>query len=334
MLFKTAAEFKTYVPVNVNFDLDQLTPFIKTVERDFLKKDICLGSAEYTALEAAYQANSMSAAQTALLPYAQEVVACFAFVKWIPTGQLDISDVGIRINSNSEQKQAFQWQINELTREWIANGYSAQEALLTFLQSNRTTYTTWAGSNAFTVYKEFLFTGADDFQTFFNIQSSRRTYASLATVIRLVESLYIVPTIGCAYLNELKTKFHAQPQTLTSDDNNIITDLKNAIAHLTIHHACKTLPVEVAGDGIVINSFLSNNDESVQREPAPMPVLKRLEYETEVLGRSLLEKVRLWLNKYASATVFATYFASGLYDDPAADNPNEWSNEDKGIFVL
>lgn len=336
MLFKTTEEFKQYVPVNVNFTLDQIAPYCRKVERDLLSANSCMGAEQYLVLHAAYiSATDLTAAQAALLPYTQEVVACFAFVGWIAAGQLDISDVGIRINSNESQKTAFQWQIEDLKAEWIANGYSAQEALLKFMKDNSADYTTWTGSNAYTVYKAFLFSGAEDFNTYFNIQSSRRTYAALANQMRIVEAMYIAPTISAAYLSELKVKFHGS--TLLAEDTAILFDLKSAIAHLVMNHATKSLPVEVAGDGIVINSFIATYGTIKQKEPATVALLKRLEQESQILGNSFLSKVRDTLNTEATASVYATYFGSGLYDDPAAegDDRNEWVNgEDFGQVVI
>lgn len=338
MLFKTTEEFKQYVPVNVNFTLDQIAPYCRKVERDFLAKDICMGSAQYTELHDAYNsATELNAALTALLSYAQELVASFAFVGWITSGQLDISDVGIRINSNENQKTAFQWQIEDLKSDWIGNGYSAQEALLKFLKENEGDYNEWVNSDSYTqVYKQFLFTGAADFNTYFNIQGSRRTYAALANIMRMVEALYIAPTVSPEYLVELKSKFYGDTAIL-AEDTALLFDLKSAIANLVICHATKTLPVEVAGDGIVINSFIATYGTIKQKEPATVALLKRLEQESQILGNSFLSKVRATLNTDATASVYATYFGSGLYDDPAAegDDRNEWVNgEDFGQVVI
>lgn len=338
MLFKTTEEFKQYVPVNVNFTLDQIAPYCRKVERDFLSANVCMGMAQYNELHNAYNnADDMGSSLNALLAYAQEFVASFAFVSWISTGQLDISDVGIRINSNESQKTAFQWQIEDLKAEWIANGYSAQEAMLEFMKRNEGDYSTWMGSTSYTsVYKQFLFTGAADFNTYFNIQGSRRTYAALANIMRMVEALYIAPTVSPEYLVELKSKFYGDTVIL-AEDTALLFDLKSAIANLVICHATKTLPVEVAGDGIVINSFIATYGTIKQKEPATVALLKRLEQESQILGNSFLSKVRATLNTDATASVYATYFGSGLYDDPEAegDDRNEWVNgEDFGQVVI
>lgn len=267
MLFKTTAELVQYLPLDVSFQFTRISPLIKSAENQFIK-DI-LGSAQHTALSSAYQAYTLTPEQTALLPYCQEALAYLAFEKYIPIGNVNISDAGIHIQVNENSKQAFNWQVTDVRSALEDEGYNKLQTLLEFLWANKASYTEWANSTNATAYRSHFINSATEYNQYVDIKSSFKTFSLLRPSIKKVEDLQIKPILE-SWANGKHAELLAaiaQGTELTGNDFTVYQLIKPALAHLSMAHAVQAQSLSVNSMGVV-QSSIQGTDQREQRIPA------------------------------------------------------------------
>jgi hypothetical protein len=333
MLFKTTSEFMQYLPVNVQLDINTLKPFIQQAERDsvipYLSQD------QYDDLNDAYNADSpdLTDAQQTLLNTVQPAIAFFAFKLYLPYGQVQISDAGIRIASDEIYKTAFQWQIDDLATSATMSAHSAMDALLDLLENNQSSYKLWAASDSFTLFNELFIQTTKQFDDIFNIGKSRSNFLALKAVMRYVHTMYFNPLLGEDYYNDLVEK--VQTEDLNDHDNVIFPDLQAALAHLTIYEAIDRQRVEISEYGIIMNEYKAVRDNSREKTSASDNLLLSMKSKAQADGRMYLDKVKFYLNAKASSIDYPLYFDSDVYVDPTQSDPNEFQNSaDSGLIIL
>src|SRR5574343_205956 len=175
MLFKTSDEIKRYLPANAAFEFDQIKPFIeRQAEPELIIPAI--SQAQYDLLNTAYNTNKLTDSLEKLLDKVRFPLANYAYLKYIPFAQLNISASGIHIEVNDEKKTAFEWQINKLEESCREAADNGTEQLLEFMEANKSDYEAWAESESYTVFKDCFIYTAKEFSKHFNIGKSRRTF--------------------------------------------------------------------------------------------------------------------------------------------------------------
>lgn len=312
-LFKTTAELKTYIPANVDFNIEGLMPFIKSAETEFIIPNI--SQAQYDDLSAAYNvvSPSLTAAQTALLARIQPALAHYAFKKWIPFGQVQIDSAGIRIASTESMKTAFQWQTKDLEASSLQSAYTFMEALLTYMEANKASYALWTASDSYTVFKESFINTASDFNKYFNINSSRLTFISFKACMKKVEDFAVKAVLDATTFAAIKTRIKAG--TTTAADTALLNFIQPAVAHLTIAAALKTQAAIINSNGIIVAKNVGFM--TVDAGDAAGAELKDQMIRTASEdGNAYLRQLQQYLNENASASIYPDYFASDLYADP------------------
>lgn len=266
MLFKTISELVDLLPVDQNFEFDLIKPFIETAEADFIK-DI-LGTTEYTNLESAYQDSTLTAAQTDLLPYCQKALAFLAFDRYIPIGNVDVSDQGIRFHTDEGTKQAFSWQVADLQTSLEETGYNHLQTLLQFLWANAATYTDWAGSTNSAKYRSHFINSATDFNEFVDIKNSFRTFWILRPSLRTIEDTVIEANLERWSAGKYAEMLNAiKAGTALTDDNLAVYNLLvPALAHLAAAHAAHAQSIEINSQGVVQKST-AGHEKARQQKP-------------------------------------------------------------------
>ncbi len=177
-LIKTSAQIQEHVTVNFNFDWATISPFVKQAERQYIKSFI--GSTLYTDWDTT--APTTGKAKEAYDLFV-EASANLAMLKYVPQGNVSVSDGGIQTNSNEFAKPAEWWQIRDLQRAFETNGLSAIDEALVIMEDNESDFSDWVGTEGYTIFKELFTPKTQDFQRFFNINNSRRTFLALRPYI-------------------------------------------------------------------------------------------------------------------------------------------------------
>lgn len=324
-LFKTIADIQKYLSIDTNSKYEQILPYIKQAESQILIP--ALSKAEYDSLHSAYQAVSdettLTTAQKNLLDKCRLVVAPFGLMFWTPIGQLRIDANGIRIVNTDTHKTAFQWQIEDAKKALADMGYQAVEDLLVFLEENKATYTSWAASANYAELNKLVISSATEFEKYFPINNSRRTFIALKSAIKKAEDFYMKSYLGEDLFDEVKGEL--EDNDLSADNEALMPYLRPAIAHMAVQMGITEHMLAITPEGVITPVSFAQQLKAFM--PADVAKLDALKNRAEQHGLKYLTDLKNYLNKNASATKYAVYFDSDLYTDPdeddGIDNPSD-----------
>jgi hypothetical protein len=335
-IISTIADLKQHIAIDFISDFDVIAYAVE--DREMELRDTYLGEELFDQLatfRASQDASSSSSSAsssvsasgptndllTDLLYYAQRAVANFAFMDYIPEGQLNISEKGIRIVTSDEMKTAFEWQIDGLRQKYKRSGYMAVENMLQHLADNLSKYTSWRDSEQHKVMMGLIIWSSKDFNKYFNIAESRVVFRELIPAIKKAEEFYIKQTLGTTYFDQLKT--HVLAHDIPEADRTIINMIKPALAHLAIFMAMNEYGVDVAG-------LFS---ETVKSKPGADQIQIQ---SAEKFGLAYLQKLQDYLDEHASSSSYSGYYNYSQESDSysASDNRFYDNDADDGIYVM
>lgn len=289
-ILTTIDQLKEHVAVDFVNHFDVIEYAVEEREQELQRK--YLGEGTYEALVAFIVNNNSQSDKKAwaqLLFHCRRYLANFSFLDYIPEGQLEISENGIRIVTNEDRKQAFDWQIKKLEAKYEKSGNKALENLLAFLEKNVDTFTSWATSEAFTLNKRYFINSAEVFQELVDIGYSRRVFLQLIPSMQKVEEFHLQEALGEAFFEELKEKV-LDLEEQEADYKPVFRMVRGAVANLTAVMEHKRLDVDPQ--------------------------------EYDRYGHAYIQKLKEHLNTKASASLFANYFNSDAYTAPADYSQN------------
>lgn len=321
-----------YIPVNIASSLDVVRPHIHQAEIKYIRP--LLGKELYETLLADVNAETpaLTDEETALLPYVHAALAHYTYMLAIPHLNVDVSDAGIRQYHDANFKPAFGRDVDALIEAVYKKAYEAADELLEFLEENQDDYAAWVGSDAFTESHKFLINSAKDFSALYNIRNSRSTYLLLQPVMKKVEEMIVESELGTDYFAALKAAILAGE--ISADDQKILDMLRPALAHLTMARAMAELQVEITDQGIIVNSYSGQGENSKQKTPLSQnqftygEQIGRLRGAAELDGQAYLGKVKKYLDANASNTKYTVYRDSDAYTNPEVTAaPRTWTND-------
>lgn len=332
-LFKTIAEVKVFWPMLSSSKIENILPFIKQAERKFIIPAI--SQAEYDALNTWYNAGTPpaeSATKSALLLNVQAALALYAKYLWIPSGQLQEGDSGIRIATTDTLKTAFQWQIDELQRSVIEQAGNAMDDLLAFMEANKGDYALWSASSAYTLFKDCFIPSAAKFTEIYNgLGGSRLNFMAIRGQMVKIQDFVIQSELSQTFYDELKAQLKAN--TLSANNAKLIPMIQNVVANLTMSSAFTQLSVKIGEDGVVNFNTTASRVVSRQNEPAKNQQITKLETQAEKDGRAYLVILKEYLK--ANIANYPTYASSDAYDsEESTDNSFKNDPNQKGWAAM
>jgi hypothetical protein len=324
-LLKTITELKRYVAI----DTKRLLPSFELELRDTETSQLAplLGPVLLTWLQAQYDAPDFdleaSTLAAQLLRLVQAPLAHFATASGIVVHQASIDETGVHIASNDTSKTAFQWQTTQRQALELSRAYDGLDTLVAWLEEHveaSPELRAWAASKAGQRHRHELFTCTADFQEYENISNSRQVFLALAPQRRKLEALELGRVLGFDFLQELRTQ--VLTRSLTSENEMLLrTYIYPALAPLTIGFAVPQLGLRLNGDGIDLT--IARFDDSNSKEAdAGLDALLAQKVQFALLDADrFMRRLTDFLDRTASVTRFATYFASGTYTDPKQPTP-------------
>lgn len=332
MIIKNIDDIKKFLPLNSGFVFKNVEPYLLRAEKEYLIPEI--GQELYELLNDAY--NDTETPLTAgrlfdLLPYAQAIVVNFGIKDFIPVGNIQISDKGIKIHTEESLKPAPLWAKEELSETLSNAAFADLEALKLFLDERQDLYIEWATSTAYERAKDLLINYASEFSEIYNIANSNRTFVRLKSILKNVQEDIIQNTIGEEYYTELTEKIF--DEDLNPDDKKILRKIKKALVFHTIVEAAKILPVQITEYGFSVKSYTGNLINK-KIEAADDSQMQRFIDATNAKALEYIEEIRKFLNANASTIKYPTYFASSTYSAPGAEYKRDDNAENTKIFNM
>lgn len=332
-LITTIEQFREHVTVNRNsFSLPAIQPDLLLVEQERIKP--LIGAALYYQLDGKVKTNApLTEGERDVLQLLRRAVACLAMVSYLPLSQVQISDLGVTVLTTGDQKQPYQWQINQLRAGLQGKGYNALEQVLNLLdeQLDATEFEAWATSAAATASHKFFLNTAAGFSEHYNIGSSRLTYLALLPTLRKMERFSLEPVLGTEFYLELKEQIMDRD---VSADNARVLDLfvRPALAHLTVAKAVPEIGLGLNGDAIELNVYRLDDANQKEADASLDSLLAMKVAQATADGMIFLERMKRYLNDNASATKYATYFASSVYQSANAPRATVRTAPDGAVY--
>jgi len=311
-LITTIPELKDHVAIDFISNFDVIEPSVEDRERELKEK--YLGEDLFDLL-VSYAGGSTSVSISdedylaQVLYYSRRAVANLSLMDYMPEGQLNISESGIRINTGEgSMKQAFEWQIKNLQAKYEKTGYLALESLLKYLEENAEHFSTWTESDAYTANKAWFINTAKVFNENFFIDNSRLIFLKLLPDMKKVEEFYIRPAIGDDFFDELKT--FILNDNMPTSYSTVISLIRGAVANFTMFHGSDYIP------------YYKKKGQLEIKKPE----------ELENWGNTYIQKLIYYLNNNASASKFTNFYNSDQYTDPDDYTGNSmYDNDDDDI---
>jgi len=329
-ILTSISELKAHIAIDFVKDFGVISYAIE--ERENWLRDEYLGDVLFDELAAykvsADESSSSSSGSSStenplqdLLYYAQRAVSNLAFMDYIPEGQLNISEKGIRIATNEEMKTAFDWQIKNLEQKYKHSGYNAIENMIILLARNLSSFSSWSGTIQHTALMGMIIWSAKDFNKYMNISESRIAFRELVPAIKKAEQFYLVPSIGQTYYDALITKVKAN--NAGGDDLAIINMIKPALVHLAVYMAMNEYGIDFSG--------------LFEESPKKRAQANQVQIESaEKFGNAYLQKLIDYLDENATASKYVEYYNYSQESNSYSVNENRFfdNDDENGIFVM
>ncbi|GAA3954033.1 DUF6712 family protein [Hymenobacter algoricola] len=310
MLLTTDQELARYVRLDSNDFPDVLPPEIERLEQQLLQP--VLGTVLLTWLQAQYDAGVAAGSVAAqLLGVVQAPLARLAVAGVAVELQMTISSTGIQIVSTATHKTAFQWQTKALEKTLLRKGHLDMVELLRWLEANRDAsdeLRAWAAGPG-QDYRQQLLVSAEEFSYFENISNSWPVFEALKPLMRRQELFILESQLGPEFLQELRDQVRTRALSV---ENEALMQLyvRPALASLTLARAVPELGLRLTGDGIELMVARIDDSNEKEADAGLDQLLAARAHEAQRAADIMLEKMRAYLARTASATKYATYFAS------------------------
>lgn len=328
-LFQTSDEFKEHFSgVWSGIQFDNLKTHIEKAEKKFLKP--LLSAAEYNSLVANYP-GSLTASQTALLPYVQKSLAYYTIYLAAPFLNVSIGSTGLKESYTQDTQPASKWKNEELRQSSIDTADMLAEDMLEFMEDNKADYSDWAASSAYTETKNYFLNTTLEFHEHVRISESRRTFLALVPHMRRAESMHIESSL-CSDLFE-KLKGDKLSDSLAAKYAILWDKLKPAVAHFTVFEAIPSISLKITENGILINSI---GDSYTKSNAADKRDLQNLKDDSLRNGRHYLRKAIEYIEKADNIDDFPEYKNSDCYSEDATTSCNlgDIDNSNSSNFAL
>ena len=325
---------------SINFA--NLTTYIKSATRD-LKQ--LIGADFYALIEAHYLSDNFNKAnendkemllRNELVILAQCALAFGAYRRYAPTMDVTHGDKGRQIFVSTEEKPAFEWQIERDNENILNLEYEQIEILLEYLFENidedfrdKTTpdpnaptpiMKTFKDSDIINKRKDLFVNDVETFENVFPLNSSRRLMIAITPFIRESQNKFVRPCFTSENWEAFKEKYIANEIDEDAvDDYRTLELLRIPLCLMTMSIAAKRLSVSVLPDSVV-RKFSSEKLTMKSSTPAlrdeRMEFAKMLEQE----AYSSLRALQQHLSTLAAKADNTTYTPDDLTMYMKADN--------------
>lgn len=274
ILFTTIEEFKNYVAIDAQTDIDTLKPYIEEAQIEFMED--LLGETFLSSLLTDYNsvpAGEVTGDNLALLPYVQRPLAYYTMFLAIDILSVNVGDAGITETRGQNTDPAPKWKVDSLKLRSIGQGDKHAEKLLQFLerQASPSKYNAWYSSSANTTAGGLIVRTAAVATEHIDIDNSRRIFRRLKKRVREIESGLVKRLIGAAQYDEIVSQ--VKSDSLTPGNETLVGYLKPIIAKKALYETMPSLRLTITENGLTI---FSSNDTLVTKSAASKEDVKHL----------------------------------------------------------
>jgi uncharacterized protein GlcG (DUF336 family) len=292
-LVKTTEQIQEYITVASGFDYDRAAPWIRKAERKYIVQ--LIGKEEYSYfIDNETDTKDCKKVVRKLL---EEASINLAFHLGFAQLFKHVSNYGITTTDLKDAKQSDWSEKLDLHRSYIRDGNEALDEALKEMEFYLDDFPDWRASVSFTILNETFCKHTDDFQKWFNIHNSRRTFLAFKPDIREISEQYFYPWLNGETISQIKT---------ASTNAIILRALElaqKAEVALTIAKITKTGKFEVTETGFFLRWETLAHEKAYK--DVNFKILDRISALKQVAGEEYLKKLKNHIE--TNLTVFTNY---------------------------
>lgn len=316
MLFANISDLKTFLggAVNTSVELSSLAPAFHAAVYNHIVEWIDVGF--WDEIKSAYDGASLSAEQTALLPYLQRPLAKLAMYEHRQIGTVQFTESGLQRIETEMHKTAYRYQENAYSQFMLNNGYEDLERLLVYLEANKTDFPTWTSSDAYTRFRALFITYAAEFRRAYGKQVSRYVFEIMRPVMQDIETFALIPLMGEDQFNDLKANLLAG--TASAEEQELRARIIRSVASYTMEESLKRQWVQLEGNKVIqLEQGIMQADEA-RRVVDPASLNIAINHNKEFANRHL-SYVKQYLDDNLDVFTLYSDYLDELADAEAAE---------------
>lgn len=266
MIFSSAkwnkgGEIRPFISVAKETPFDTLDAPLRNGFETFIRP--LLGEATANELIGYYAAAAPSDLQKRLLYLAQRANVFLSFWSNFEEMNVYIDDSGMHRQESGDKKTMYKYQEQNLKSGWREKGFNALDDILSYLEANAATFTTFAASENFTRSKSEIVRCTQDVDDNYFIGRSRIIFMRLRPHFRIVERTIIAARLGDVY-TEMKAALSG-----TTEPDAKFTKLRNSLIPVIVHYGVSRLIRETGAltDKGLFFEALRNGDDATFTSP-------------------------------------------------------------------
>lgn len=224
-------------------------------------------------------------------------------------------DGGIAVNTQGSGQAVAKWMNVQLIESSMGLADKALENAIQYLEKyekkqvdDEYVFKTWLDSATYTTSKSLFISTATLLTEHFPVaKGSRRVFLSMLDYLKRAEKTFIRPLIGKNLFDEFKNKLASGTEELSEEEETALDFLRSALAHKAFSMGIPYLNFNADFQ------LISETDGVKNQDVATRDKLDGMKVDCDENAKLFANKLKVHLDTYASATVFATYFNSPLY---------------------
>jgi hypothetical protein len=351
MLIKdTKEDIIKEISVNITFSFGAVEPYLKNEATDFIKA--VLGNALYKALDDAYtdagSLEKLAEKWRVLLPLCQRPLVYYGYLKYLPFGDVSVSDGGISVKRSDTSAPASAARVQALKDAMRDIAWTSLEKLIKFLYANGNMYD-WDGSKQQTKWITGLINFSDQLNEHTNTTLGSEVFNKMKASVKFVEENAVRSLIFADLYDKIKDQvlfnlFEDEEEYdwtgsgsggagSGGDDENLVNHkilldlLRPGIANLALAHGLASQRIDISTAGIT-ETFMSERSEGGgSSSPVRNEVLGHIVMKLTEAGNLFLKRAKDYLIE--NAADFPLYTESSDYDEDETVDDSVYENDDE-----
>lgn len=277
-----------YPDMNMNMLWANVTPYIRQATDEQILPFI--GEAMYDDIATKVEAGAvLDAAQIRFLELLRDAVAFHTVARALPLKKTTLASMGAVENVATEGTTTSSlWGFRTTLWQVVQLADKATDRLLAYMEgqvkAGNSYFDLWKNDPTFVVGSGDLFRTTGDFQPYFNINDSRRTFLQLLPIMKQSAQRNIVPALSKELYTELTTQ--VKENNLSAANEALLPYVRAALAHWTIYYASDKLSALPEHSGFRVTSNADAVDSRVLPQEALMQAIDRIKYAAEADART------------------------------------------------
>lgn len=225
---------------------DFIKPYINEAQETILER--ALGPEIIQALEAYRDTPTGDVKMDILLRKTQRALAWYAYLKYLPFAIGNDGDNGLQEMGGENNQPVRIGVLDKRIRETERNAVQALEAVLLYLEQNLSDFLDYKNSETAKATRALFVSSATIMSEFLPIiEGNYRLFINIRPYLKLAERDFLLPRIGRAQFDRLKTALVAG--TLTADEKELLFAIRRALSHTAYYMALPNMQFVMLGNG-------------------------------------------------------------------------------------